>query len=232
MLVEIWSDIACPFCYIGQRRFAKALRQFEHGAQVEVEWKSFQLNPELKSRPGQKLDQYLSQVKGWTIEQAREINAHVAEMGSPEGIDFKFDNVVLANSFSAHRLIHYAASQGRSNELSARLFRAYFSEGRDIADLGVLAALASDAGLDNDEARAILDSDAFEREVGHDILEARKLGIRAVPTFYINRRLAMAGAQDTSVFLDALRQAWNETPSNTDVSEPLDGSVCSPEGEC
>jgi predicted DsbA family dithiol-disulfide isomerase len=231
MLVEIWSDVVCPFCYIGKMRFNQALRKFPHRDFVEVAWKSFLLNPEVKRKPGLKQEDYLSSVKGWTISQVREMNAYVTEMGKGAGIDFRFDQVQVVNSFDAHRVLHYAESQGRKSEVLARLFRAHFSEGRDISDFHTLSGLSADSGLDSTETINILANGSYTNEVSKDVLEARKLGIRSVPAFYFNRRLVISGAQEVDVFLRALHQAWDEQPRN-DVIEPLDGSVCAPEGEC
>jgi predicted DsbA family dithiol-disulfide isomerase len=232
MLVEIWSDIVCPFCYIGKKRFNQALRMFPHRQQVEVVWRSFQLNPEQRSHPGMHINDYLAKIKGWSPEEAKERHQHVTEMGKAHDIDFRFDKVVVGNSFDAHRLHHYADSQGRGKEMLARLFRGYFNEGRDIADRKVLSKLAADAGLDSNETLAVLQTDGFTREVAKDVTEARSLGIRGVPFFYINRRYSISGAQTPSEFLAAFEKVWSEQPRDNEVSEPLDGSTCGPEGEC
>jgi predicted DsbA family dithiol-disulfide isomerase len=233
MLVEIWSDIVCPYCYIGKQKFRQALNRFPHRDHVDVVWKSFLLNPELKTRPGRTIVDYLSEVKGWTREQAIEINNNVAEKGRAAGIDFNFDKVIVANSFDAHRLLQFGISQGNGNAVAERLFRGYFSEGRDISDHGVLAGMGADAGLDSGEVLNMLISKDFSREVGRDVMEARQLGIRAVPCFFFNRRLVISGAQESDVFLDALQKTWDEQPRNVEEPEnPVDGSVCAPEGEC
>jgi len=234
MLLEIWSDVVCPFCYIGRRRLKEALSQFAYREQVEVVWKSFQLNPELKSHPGKKIEEYLSETKGWSLSQAREVNRQVSNLGETAGIHFQFEKIILANSFDAQRLIQFAAAQGKSEYVVARIFRAYFSEGRDIAKHFILSALGADAGLDSSEVLEILRSDMYSREVGRDILEARELGIRGVPYFLFNSKHSVSGAQDTGVFLDALNIAWKQIPENRefDMQDPQDGSVCTPDGEC
>src|SRR5436190_7040263 len=205
--VEIWSDVMCPFCYIGKRRFEKALSEFPANKYVDVEWKSFQLNPNMKTDPAMSTVDYLAQVKGWSKEQAQQSTRHVTEMAKASGLEYHMDKAVVANSFDAHRFIQFAKKQGKGDPAEERLFKAYFTEGKNTADHFVLAELADEIGLNGRKLMETLKSDEMSREVEHDLNEARQLGINAVPFFVFNRRLAVSGAQDPKTFLGALEKA-------------------------
>src|ERR1700733_10597356 len=172
MKVEIWSDVMCPFCYIGKRRFEEALENFEHKDEVEIEWKSFQLNPDLKTDPTLNITQYLADIKGWTLDYAQQLNNQVTEMAAGVGLVYDFDRAVVANSFDAHRFAHLAKKHGLGDQAEEALFRAYFTEGRNIADHETLTELGTEMGLNESEIKQILASDAFSGEVKHDIAEA------------------------------------------------------------
>jgi predicted DsbA family dithiol-disulfide isomerase len=211
MTVRIWSDVVCPFCYIGKRRFERALESFERRDAVRVEWKSFQLNPQAGPMPGRSIEEYLAVRKGWSPEHSRRMHDHVARMAAEAGLEYRFDKVVVAGTRDAHRLIQLAKSKGETaaDRMEETLFRAYFTEGRDIGDRGALAALAGAAGLDPEEARAALDGGAFAAEAERDFLEARQAGVTGVPFYVFDGRYAVSGAQDPAVFLSVLRQAWD-----------------------
>lgn len=210
MKVEIWSDMMCPFCYIGKRKFEKALDRFAHKDGVEVSWRSFQLDPGLRTQPGKSVNQYLSERKGWSLEHAREMNAHVTRLAGAVGLDYDFDKAVVANSFDAHRVVQLARTRGLDGQVEERLFRAYFTEGRDISDHATLIELGAEAGLDGEEVRATLAGDDFAAEVKQDLLEARRIGVTGVPFFVLDRKYAVSGAQDTPTFLKVLEQTFNE----------------------
>ncbi|TND08654.1 MAG: DSBA oxidoreductase [Bacteroidetes bacterium] len=197
----------CPFCYIGKRRLETALETFEEKNSVEITWKSFQLDPEMKTEPGKSINQYLAERKGWTIDYAREMNAHVTQMAEEAGLHYDFDRAVVANSFDAHRLIQLAKKHGKGDLAEERLFKAYFTEGKNIADTGTLVACGKEIGLDAGETEAMLRSDAFSEEVKNDIAEAVRLGIRGVPFFVFDRKFAVSGAQPEDVFRQALQKA-------------------------
>jgi len=207
MKVEIWSDIMCPFCYIGKRKFEKALEQFEHKGEVEITWKSFQLNPGMETDPGKNINQYLAEIKGWSLEQAKEMNARVTQMAEAVGLKYDFDKAVVANSFDAHRLIQLAKTKGKGDEAEERLFKAYFTEGSNIADKETLIAIAESIGLDKAEVREMLDSGKFAGNVQEDINESQQIGVRGVPFFVFNRKYAVSGAQESDAFLEVLRKA-------------------------
>ncbi len=214
MEVEIWSDVMCPFCYIGKRRFETALSQFGHADDVEIEWKSFQLNPQMKTVPGKSINEYLAENKGWTIDHAREANQYVTNMAKEVGLTYNMDKAVVANSFDAHRLIQLAKKQGKGDAMEERLFKAYFTEGKNTADHQVLLDIGLEIGLDKTETEQVLNSDAFAEDVRKDIYEAQQVGARGVPFFVFNRQYAVSGAQPAEVFLQTLEKSyetWQET---------------------
>jgi predicted DsbA family dithiol-disulfide isomerase len=208
MKVEIWSDVMCPFCYIGKRKFENALEQFSHKDEVEIEWKSFQLNPSMKTEPGKNINQYLAEIKGWTIDRAKEMNAHVSKMAEEVGLHYDFDKAIVANSFDAHRLIQLAKKKGKGNEAEENLFKAYFIEGKNIADHATLIELGNDIGLDAEEIKKMLSGNNFAEDVKHDVHEAEELGVRGVPFFVMDRKFGVSGAQAEEAFLNALGKAW------------------------
>ncbi|MES2591232.1 MAG: DsbA family oxidoreductase [Bacteroidota bacterium] len=214
MKVEIWSDIMCPFCYIGKRKFEKALAQFENAEQVEISWKSFQLNPGMKTDPKKSINEYLSEIKGMPLEQAKEINEHVTQLAKAVGLQYNFDKAIVANSLDAHRLIQFAKEKNKDGEAEERLFKAYFTEGKNIADHATLALLASEIGLDQEEVQSFLKSNKYTEEVNNDIAEAQKIGVRGVPFFVIDRKYGVSGAQESDTFLQALTKAWSEKISD------------------
>lgn len=209
--VEIWSDVMCPFCYIGKRRIEEALNQFEHASNVSIEWKSYQLQPDLVTDPSKNSLQHLAESKGWSLEETKRITSNVVQMASEVGLNYDFERAVVANSFDAHRLSHFAKQQGKGNEFEEVLFRAYFVEGKNTADFEVLAQLAEQVGIDKNEALAVLNSSKFADEVRTDIYEAHQIGVRGVPYFVLNDKYAISGAQPSELFLQALNQVWAET---------------------
>jgi predicted DsbA family dithiol-disulfide isomerase len=213
MKVEIWSDIMCPFCYIGKRKFESALAQFEHKDDVDIVWKSFQLNPDMKTEAGKNINQYLAEIKGWSVEQAKEMNDRVTEMAKQVGLEYDLNKAVVANSFNAHRLIQFAKNTGKGDAAEERLFKAYFTEGKNVDDLDVLSQLAGDIGLNITEVDEVLKSAAFSDEVQQDVYEAQQVGVRGVPFFVLGNKYAVSGAQESATFLQALKTTWDETHS-------------------
>ena len=209
MKVEIWSDTVCPFCYLGKHKFENALAQFADRDNIEVEWKSFQLNPGLVTDTTISINQYLAKVKGYPIEQAAKMNERFSQSGKALGLEYNFDKVVVANSYRAQNLIHFANIQGLQNEMEERLFKAYFTDGLNIDDLSVLVLLATETGLNIDGMEQALENKTFDVEVQKDIDEANRLGIHGVPYFIFNRKYAVNGAQETPVFLDTLKKSFS-----------------------
>lgn len=235
MKVEIWSDVMCPFCYIGKRRFEGGLSQFAGRNDIEVVWKSFQLNPDMKTMPGKNINQYLAEVKGWSVDEARQMNARVTAMAAEEGLQYDLDKAVVANSFDAHRVVQFAKTKGLGDQMEERLFRSYFSEGGDISDHTTLVALATEAGLDSNETSQLLTGDSYAEAVHQDVYEASQIGVRGVPYFVFNDRYAVSGAQATETFLGALNKSWSEWNAEHNKPELLEGATgaaCGPDGLC
>jgi predicted DsbA family dithiol-disulfide isomerase len=206
--VEIWSDIACPWCYIGKRRFEAALEQFEHRDDVNVTWRSFELDPGAPHERGGDRAERLAQKYGMTVEQAREAEQRLTSVAAGEGLAFRFDLARSGTTFDAHRLVHLAATHGLQDEMKERLLRAYFTEGELMADHDTLVRLAAEVGLDEQEVRELLAGDGYADEVRADERTAGELGISAVPTFVVDRKLGASGAQPPDALLDLLRQGW------------------------
>jgi predicted DsbA family dithiol-disulfide isomerase len=229
MKVEIWSDVMCPFCYIGKRRFEDALQRFAHKDEVEIEWKSFQLNPDMKTDPSVNINQYLADKKGWTLQYAQQMNAYVTSMAADAGLTYNMDKAVVANSFNAHRFTHYAKKHGKGIEAEEQLFKAYFTDGKNVDDADTLAHLGAEIGLNPAEITSMLAGNEYAEDVKHDIAEAGYLGISGVPFFVMNGKYAVSGAQAVSVFAETLDKAFSEfKPANT----MTDGLSCEPGGNC
>ena len=210
MKIEIWSDVMCPFCYLGKRKFENALKQFADKEYIEVEWKSFQLNPNLETNPGINIQQYLSEYKGISTEQVIQMNNHLTQAGKVVGLEYYFDKIKVANTFKAQQLLKFAHTQGRQNEMEELLFDAYFTKGENVDDLAILSKLANEAGLDTVEMHKEPESDKYTLLVQADIAEASQLGIHGVPYFVFNRKFVVNGAQESPVFLDTLRKAFTD----------------------
>ncbi len=216
MDVEIWSDIACPWCYIGKRRFEAALAEFEHRDDVNVTWRSFELDPEAPpERVGDRAER-LAQKYGMTIEQARAAEQQLTAVAAGDGLGFRFDIARSGTTFDAHRVVHLAETHGLQDAMKERLLRAYFIEGELMADHDTLARLAVEVGLDEQEVRELLAGDRYAEEVRDDEQTATELGISAVPTFVVDRKLGASGAQPPDALLELLRQGWaKQSPAST-----------------
>jgi predicted DsbA family dithiol-disulfide isomerase len=210
MKIEVWSDVVCPFCYVGKRRLEAALAAFPHRDAVEVVWRSFELAPDAPAETGEPLDAMLARKYSMGLAEARAANARVSAMAAEVGLEFRLEQARSGNTFDAHRLLHHAAARGLGGAAKERLLRAYFTEGRAIGARDELVALAVELGLDEDEVRAALEGDAHADAVRADQREARELGVQGVPFFVIDRRYAVSGAQPEAVFAEALARAWAE----------------------
>ncbi|WP_162343405.1 DsbA family oxidoreductase [Cyclobacterium salsum] len=208
MTIEIWSDIVCPFCYLGKRKLEKAMEEFEHRDSIDVTYKSYQLMPHVKTEPGLSINAFLAREKGMSLDQARQMNEYVTEQAAALDLRYRLDNAVVANTFRAHRLLHHAKNQEKQVETKERLLKAYFTEGKNIDDRNTLLELATDIGLTDSEK--VLDSDEYALDVRKDILESRQLGVKGVPFFVFDRKYAISGAQDLSVFSKTLKQAFEQ----------------------
>ena len=232
MKVEIWSDILCPFCYIGKRRLENALADFPHRDQVEVQWRSFELDPTADPQPGVNQYERLAAKYGKSVAWAREMSANMTEMAAGEGLHFDFDRLVPANSLRAHRLVHLATHHGRQDAAKERLFQAYLEEGRDINDPDTLTQLGAELQLPAVEVAQLLASDEFEPAVRQDEYEARQIGVRGVPYFVFDDKYAVSGAQPTELFREVLDKVWSETrPAPVQLAGP-EGAACDLDGNC
>jgi len=234
MKIEVWSDVMCPFCYIGKRKFEAALAKFEYREFVTIEWKSFELNPNLKTDLNKSIYQYLAETKGWTEKYARGTAEYVVNMAKEVGLNYDFDKIKVANSFDAHRFTHFAKSMGLQDKAEEALFDAYFTQGKDVSNHAVLIDLGNKIGLDSNELTKVLSSDKFATSVINDQKEAREIGVNGVPFFVMNRKCAVSGAQDVNVFLKNLEKSFVDwQKENPDVKfVVVDGKVCRPNGVC
>lgn len=235
MKVEIWSDVMCPFCYIGKRRFEKALEQFPAKEKIDIVWKSFQLNPAMETDPSKSITEYLAEVKGWSIPQAQQINQQVTDMAKAEGLHYDFDKAIVANSFNAHRLIQLAKANGKGDAMEEALFKAYFTEGKNIDDQGTLTQLAIEVGIAASQVQSLFTGSDYAEAVEKDIYEAQQIGVRGVPYFVLNDKYAVSGAQASETFLGAIQKAWGEYKKDNHVLTDLSDNThvaCNTDGEC
>jgi predicted DsbA family dithiol-disulfide isomerase len=234
--VEIWSDVVCPWCYIGKRRFEAALAQFPHREDVEVEWKAFELDPNATSGTAHEGDYAgrLARKYGMDVAQAQQSLDSMTAAAAAEGLDFHFERAVRANTADAHQVIHLAGLRGVQDAVKERLLLAYFTEGAVVADRETLVRLGAEAGLDAAEVRATLEDQRYLRDVRHDEQEAAAFGISGVPFFVIDRKYGVSGAQPPAALLQVLEQAWAEShpiPTLLTVGgDGADGDACGPDG--
>jgi predicted DsbA family dithiol-disulfide isomerase len=224
--VEIWSDVLCPWCYIGKRRFETALAGFEHRDDVEVIWRSFELDPSApRVREGEPTAR-LAAKYGMPVEAALEAQRNLTEVAAGEGLDFHLATARAGNSFDAHRLIHLAADEGRQDEMKERLLSAYLVEGQPIGDRDTLATLAGEVGIGAERAAEVLDGDAYAGEVHADEAEAMEIGISGVPFFVIDRTFGVSGAQPAETLRQALARAWDKSHPLTMVPSSGEAGAC------
>ena len=227
MQVEVFSDVVCPWCYIGKRRLEQALETFPHRDDVTVTYRSFQLDPSTPKDVTGTLAERLADKYGVSLEKARAMNERVSTIAATVGLGYHLDDAHPANTFDAHRLLHFAAAHGKQTELKERLMQAYFVRGEAIGDTDALVAMAADVGLDADAARAALAGNDYADAVRDDLSLARTFGINAVPFFVIDRKYGISGAQETPVLAQALERAWIESHPLTMV----DGRLAPGRGE-
>ncbi len=210
MTVEIWSDVVCPFCYIGKRKFESALQQFEHRDHVEIVWKSYQLNPDQKTEPSKNAIQSLAESKGISVQEAKSMAQYVTNMAKTVGLTYDFEKAVTVNTRNAHRFTHLAKSEGKQIEAEELLFQAYFVQGKNIDDVAVLQELGKSIGLNPERVAAVYNSNEFNEAVERDIYESRQIGVQGVPFFVFDNKFGVSGAQDEAVFLKTLEKAFEE----------------------
>ena len=231
MKVEIWSDIVCPFCYIGKRRFEHALEKFPHADHVEVVWRSFELTPDYQPVPGRNVYESLAEKKGIPLVQAKQMSDHMANMAREVGLEYDFDHAVPTNTFLGHQLIHLAAKHGKQGAAKERLMAAYYLQGQNLNDIDTLATLATEIGLDAGEVRAALTAGTYAEAVRHDEYQAQQINVRGVPFFVFEDKYAVSGAQPTELFAEVLEKVWDEfQPVKTAPVMLADGPACGPDG--
>ncbi len=234
MKIEIWSDVMCPFCYIGKRKFEQAMAQFPHKDKVQVVWKSFQLSPDMQTDTGKNIHEFLAAHKGISLQEAKKMNDYVTQMAKQVGLTYDFDKSVVANSFNAHRFAHFAKQHGKQEDAEELLFRSYFTDGKNIDDYATLIQLGNEIGLDANALKAVLENGSYADAVRADILEAQQLGMRGVPFFVMNRKYAVSGAQESKSFLEMLEKSFAEWQRENPgaMLEVMDGKTCTPDGKC
>lgn len=232
MKIEVWSDFVCPFCYIGKRLLEQAMDKFPHKDQVEVIFKSYELDPYGESNIKMSVDEVLAKKYNMTLEQVKAMNEQLIQKADSVGLKYNFDNMVQTNTLDAHRLAKYAAEAGKGAELTERILKAHFTESKFIGDKDILTDLAVEVGLDQEEVKKVLSGDDYADAVRADEKEAKQLGVQGVPFFVFNRKYAISGAQPLDLFMDTLEKVWREE-SQTSSFEQIhggEGAVCTDEG--
>lgn len=210
MQISIWSDIRCPFCYIGKRKFEAALAKFPYKDKITVEWKSFELDPNIETRTDISSIEHFMESKGVDRDSAEGMFNNVTAMAAEVGLNFKIDKIIPANSLNAHRLLHFAKKQGVADQLKEALLQAHLEQGKNIDDINFLIEIASINGLNSEDVKTMLTSDEFIYEVRQDEMEAKNLGINGVPFFVLDNKYGISGAQPVEVFSEAIEKAWEK----------------------
>jgi predicted DsbA family dithiol-disulfide isomerase len=229
VVIEIWSDVVCPFCYVGKKKLEQAVQRLNAEDKVEIVWHSFQLDPDFPKGESIPSTPYLSQRKGYPIEQVKAMSEHLTVQGKSYNIDFNFNEALTFNTLDAHRLIQWAKTVEKSDALKEALMKAYFTDGMDLSKKVNLIAVCKSLGLDSDKAKAIIESNAFEEEVQQDIYQSRQLAIRGVPYFLINESLSISGAQSDEIFESVISSALKDVKAESNDSNE---GVCLPDGDC
>lgn len=233
-IVEVWSDVVCPFCYLGKRKFESALEAFPEKDHVQIEWKSFQLNPGVVTDTTMSIYTYLSQTKGISEDVAKQMTEQITSKGKEVNIDYHFDETKVINTFNAHNLLHFAKEKGLQNEAKERLLNAYFTEAKNVDDMEILLQIGDEIGLNRTALELALKNRTFAKEVNADMQLAQQFGISGVPFFVFDRKYAVSGAQETSVFLDTLKKSYSEwRKNNPEIKlEIIEGQSCKPDKKC
>lgn len=234
MKIEIWSDIMCPFCYIGKRNLEAALEQFDHKNHLEIEWKSFQLDPTIPEGVTETNQHYLETRKGMPAAQVKSMLDNITQTAKQAGLEYHLDKSVVANTFNAHKLIQFAKTKALGDQAEERLFHAFFTECKNIADIDTLIQLGKDIGLDENELKPVFTDKKYTQLVKQDLQEAREIGVQGVPFFVLDRKYAVSGAQPSELFLQSLEKAYTEwRKENPEIKlDIVQGQSCTPDGIC
>ncbi|MEA1854178.1 DsbA family oxidoreductase [Cytobacillus kochii] len=231
MKVEIWSDIACPFCYIGKRKFEHALDGFNQKDEVEVVYKSFQLDPNAPQNTTETMNQMLAKKYGQSVEQVEQMQKQVTVQANEVGLDYHLNDAKMTNTLDAHRLIHLAKEKGKMSEMKEQLLKSYFVEGKHVGEIESLVDIAAAVGLDKEEVTSVLASDQYKKEVEADMQEGVQLGVQGVPFFVFNRKYAVSGAQPSNVFSEVLTKVIEEEKQSQPLNVIKQGDACT-DGSC
>ena len=232
MRVDIFSDIRCPFCYVGKKKFENALEKFSNNKDIEVVWHSFQLDPYLKSQPERDPYDFFTEAKGISLQQAKMMHQHAYNAGKEAGINFNFDNQKVANSYKGHLLIQLAKSKGLANEMEEELFKAQFINAKNIDDDNDLIEIGKNVGFTEDEVKDALNSEIFKNKITEDEYLSRQIGVRAVPFFVFNDKYGVSGAQSPEVFLEVLEKSYEEFSAGDKGLQLIQGDSCDVDGNC
>lgn len=233
MKVDIWSDTRCPFCFVGKRNFENALAKFPDANNIEVNWHSFQLDPNIVTQPEKDPYEFLAEIKGLPLEQIKGMHEHLMQSGKAVGIDFNFDESKVANSFRSQMLLQLAKTKGKANEMEELLFEAQFLNGQNVDDPAVLVELGEKLGISKEEVLQGIESDDFKFAVNQDMQMANNLGIRGVPFFIFNDKYAVSGAQPEALFLEVLEKSYNEYKAGDSGLKIInEGDSCDVNGNC
>ncbi|SEA20401.1 protein disulfide-isomerase [Porphyromonadaceae bacterium KH3R12] len=238
MKIEVWTDIMCPYCHIGKIHYEKALRQFDHADEVILEWKAYQLNPNLPDKgKGIPVKQYLTDMAGYSEENVDNMFAGIRRLADGAGIPFALPNAIAANTRDAHRLIKLAAEKKLDSVVLGKLSKAYFEEAKDYSDWELLVSIGKEAGLEEEEIRRMLDSNDYLYEIKQDMQEAANLGFDTVPTFLMDRRQAIIGSEPVDLFVKVLNKAYSDWKNRTEKDtspgpEVTRGKSCNADGMC
>lgn len=231
MKVEIWSDIACPFCYIGKRKFEHALDGFNQKDEVEVVYKSFQLDANAPQNTTETMNQMLAKKYGQSVEQVEQMQKQVTVQANEVGLDYHLNDAKMTNTLDAHRLIHLAKEKGKMSEMKEQLLKSYFVEGKHVGEIESLVEIAAAVGLDKEEVTSVLASDQYKKEVEADMQEGVQLGVQGVPFFVFNRKYAVSGAQPSNVFSEVLTKVIEEEKQSQPLNVIKQGDACT-DGSC
>ncbi|SFK40880.1 protein disulfide-isomerase [Porphyromonadaceae bacterium KH3CP3RA] len=238
MKIEVWTDIMCPYCHIGKIHYEKALRQFDHANEVTLEWKAYQLNPNLPDKgKGIPVKQYLTEMAGYSEENVDNMFAGIKRLADEAGIPFALPNAIAANTRDAHRLIKLAAEKKLDSVVLGKLSKAYFEEAKDYSDWELLVSIGKEAGLEEEEIRRMLDSNDYLYDIKQDMQEAANLGFDTVPTFLMDRRQAVIGSESVDLFVKVLNKAYSDWKNRTEKDtspgpEVTRGKSCDADGMC
>lgn len=232
--VEIWTDVMCPFCYIGKRKFEAGLAGFAHKDKVEVVWKSYQLNPDLKTDASVSLHAYMAGRKGVSMEEAAAMSEGAMQKATTVGLNYNMDKVIPANTLKAHQFAHFAKKHGVQSSAEELLFRSYFIDGKNVDNVSTLLQLVEELGLSAEEFKLAMDKQCYLADVKADMEEAKELGIRMIPHFMVNRKYVVSGSYDSQTFTDILTKAYDEGKQSSSPStiETFNGESCTTDGNC